>query len=328
MGKVTTSALLRPFTLGIVGRIVLVALVCAIFSALQTRAAFATQAKVPTDWSFYVNTTDTTTAYTLGCNQGHFDASFSPPINSMVVLDFGGQYEDGSGTQMIPNGPEITNAQIQAFAENFAKGYWTCTGADTTSVLQLGIGTNNSYYGVDATGGTNWQNQVLTIRNYVQSQGWNAQVNIGGANDLEPAWHNYQDTKAWVDALATNYPSWYVDYGTCDGCSQTAAKDNYLGNGWYQHSVYYVAWQSPPAYATPEIYVDGNQREWYFVSRWGAITPGTSGKILFWGPLDGAALSPGDYSSTDAWNVFWNQVNRNSRTATNFTYSAEIHYAR
>jgi hypothetical protein len=41
--------------------------------------ALATEAQPHTDWSFFVTTADRTTAYNLGCNQGHYDASFSPP---------------------------------------------------------------------------------------------------------------------------------------------------------------------------------------------------------------------------------------------------------
>ncbi len=104
------------------------------------------------------------TAYTLGCNQGNFDRSFSPFVNSEVVLDFGSQLSDGSGAQMI-NGVTITNAQIEAVAEAFSQGYWICTGSDTTSYVRLGIGTNNAYNGgnndVSYSGGQTWVNDVL-----------------------------------------------------------------------------------------------------------------------------------------------------------------------
>jgi hypothetical protein len=318
---------LAAFVGSVIWRVAIITFAVAGLTIGQARLAFATQTKVPTDWSFYVQTTSTTTAYNLGCNQGNFDKSYSPPLDSVVILDFGGQYEDGSGTQMIPNGPKITNAQIQTFAESFAQGYWICTGSDTTSVLQLGIGTNNSYYGVDSTGGTNWQNQVLTIKNYVQAQGWQSQVSIGGANDFERGFHaNYADVKAWMDAFVLNYLSWFVNYGSCDGCSWTRSNDVCQGS-WCQHGYYYLSWGASPAYATPEIYVNGNQQQWQMISLYGATHAGTIGEILFSGPFDGEALYPGDYSSTNAWNVFWNRLNGDSRTACNFTYSLEIHNA-
>jgi hypothetical protein len=74
--------------------------------------AFALQTMPPTDWSFYMNSTSTSTAYTLGCNQGNFDAGYNPPVSSEVVLDFGGQLSNGSGADMIEGG-DITNSQIE-----------------------------------------------------------------------------------------------------------------------------------------------------------------------------------------------------------------------
>jgi len=107
--------------------------------------AFAAPAKPATDWSFYVISSDTQTAYNLGCNQGHFDAGFSPPRNSLVVLDFGKQNSAGTGTVMTFNKLPLTNSQVESIAYQFSLGYWNCTGtADSTSVLTLGIGTNDS----------------------------------------------------------------------------------------------------------------------------------------------------------------------------------------
>ena len=100
----------------------------------------------PTDWSFYVETTSTTTLYNLGCNQGHFDAN-NGKSNSAVVLDFGAQNSANTGTTEI-NGVGISYGTVESLAEQFARGYFICTGADTTSLQSLGVGTNNSAYQV------------------------------------------------------------------------------------------------------------------------------------------------------------------------------------
>ncbi len=102
-----------------------------------------------------MDTTNTSTAYNLGCNQGNFDAGHSPPVSSEVALDFGGQLSNGSGTDMIRGG-DITNGQIEAVAESFSQGYWDCTGNDNSSTLHLGIGTNNDIAVSNALGKT-WE---------------------------------------------------------------------------------------------------------------------------------------------------------------------------
>ena len=136
--------------------LLLLAIVCAIVCpmylvvaiAYQPQRVFAsTPPKPETDWSFYMSTTSTSTAYNLGCNQGKFDAGFSLPIDSEVVIDFGGEYDNSGDTQFI-NGVTATVSQIEAAAVSFAEGYWVCTGpGDGTSVIQLGIGTSNSWVG-------------------------------------------------------------------------------------------------------------------------------------------------------------------------------------
>lgn len=139
--------------------------------------AFAVQAKPPTDWSFYVLSASSTTAYNLGCNQGQFDASFSPVVNSEVVLDFGQHYY---GDVLTLGGFTLTQTQVQQIAEAFAEGYWVCTGNDTTSVLTLGIGINNYGSWVTYANGQTWANDVAAAQSYNQSQGYASQVIMRG----------------------------------------------------------------------------------------------------------------------------------------------------
>jgi hypothetical protein len=180
-------------------------LAASIVSMRLTPSAAAAQSMPVTDWSFYVTTPDTGVAYNLGCNQGAFDASFSPVANSLVVLDFGGQFPDGSGSLLI-NGIRVSNIQIEDVVEAFAAGYWVCTGSDTTSVMMLRVGTNNSYYDVNFSGGSTWGQVVSDIIASNQANGYDAQVSVGGANDIEPSWDTAANTKAWVTATRPSTP--------------------------------------------------------------------------------------------------------------------------
>lgn len=148
--------------------------------------AFATPAKPPTDWSFYIMTSDTNVAHTLGCNQGHFDAGFSPPHTSLVVLDFGVQNSAGTGV-VTTQGQPLTNSQVESIAYYFSEGYWECT---STSLLTLGVGTNDadpSYSDATYTAlGKDWAQVVQTVIG--DDSSLNGEVRVWGANDLE-AWN-------------------------------------------------------------------------------------------------------------------------------------------
>src|SRR5579883_1492984 len=56
----------------------------ALSTPTPTPTEVPTSNQPPTDESYYVSTTDPSTAYDLGCKQGEADASVSPPANSLV----------------------------------------------------------------------------------------------------------------------------------------------------------------------------------------------------------------------------------------------------
>jgi hypothetical protein len=108
----------------------------------------------PSNWSFYIRTTDNGTFYNMGCNQGRADTANG--LGSEVVLDFGGQTADNTGT-LLARGTAVyvTYAQVESLATSFANGYWDCS--SSSPVLKLGIGTNNSGGSVNSAGGAAWR---------------------------------------------------------------------------------------------------------------------------------------------------------------------------
>jgi hypothetical protein len=271
--------------------------------------------------SYYVSTSSTTTAYNQGCSQGISDAH-SPIQDSEVVLDFGGQNSANTGTKLI-NGTNVTYSQIAKYAEQFGYGYWICTGTDTTSVLELAIGTNNSYYDVNSTGGASWGNSVVaTVKSWLNSHYAYQQVLAGGANDMEPSYHNATDTRAWVGGYSGTSAGWFDNYGSADGCSQTSYSNGGCNNGWRQADVYYVSWGNDEAYALPEIYYLSQSHQWTMISRYGYYY-GNYGKIGFDGPMTEFGYN-GSYDSNHAWNQFWTELNGSGTTAVNFSFRTDI----
>lgn len=293
-----------------------------------TSKAFAMEAQPPTDWSFYITSANTSTAYNLGCNQGHFDAGHSPVVSSEVILDFGEQYySDGSGGVLLLSGIQISNAQVQAVAEAFSRGYWICTGSDSTSTVYIGIGINN-YGNSTYASGVTWGNNVAAVQNYNQSQGFASQVAMFGANDIE-SWcpNNCVSPSAimsWVNGFSSVPGSYkYFDFGSADGCPPYSSNNGGCNGAWNQYDYWYLSWGAPAALAVPEIYYAVQAQQWAMISLYGAQYQ--SSTIYFQGPLDEYDLDNTTLTAPQAWSDMWNDLNSNSSTAISMFFSFEIH---
>jgi hypothetical protein len=276
-------------------------------------SASAAQAKPLTDSSFYVRTTNTTTLYGLGCTQGNADRA-GGNVNSEVILDFGGQAYYNNGTYLTGSDAFVSYATIESLAENFANGYYVCTGTDFTSFLNLAIGTNNSAYHIDSAGGSAWAGVANVVKNWVSSHNFASQVDIYGANDMEPSWDTYPATKSWVDAYTAAGGPLYLNYGSADGCPQTTHNNGGCNNGWNQNDVQYVSFGAPPAYATPEIYIQSQANQWGQIKLW---------KLMYFqGPLDEYDLNAGTFTASQAWTALGNAEGWAA-----MSYSLEIHIA-
>jgi hypothetical protein len=311
-------------------RTITVVIVCVIFCSLlisqfdpSTDTAFATQTKPPTDWSFYMSTTSTSQAYTLGCDQGEFDASFNPPVNSEDVLDFGGQNSSGTGITMINNTP-ISNSQIEAVVEEFSYAYFVCTRTDNSSVLNLGIGTNNSSYDVNSAGGKTWAQVVSQVRSYNHTKGYDAQVGVVGANDIEPGFNSASASISWAQGYSSINPAHYLDYGSADGCPTNYSGNGSCNNGWDQYDVWYVSWGAVSALPLPEIYYSSLAQQWAMISLYGAQYQNST--VYMQGPWDEYDLDSSTDTSDAAWDQLWTDLNNNSLTQQSMSYSAEIHW--
>lgn len=260
---------------------------------------YAVGPKPPTDTSYYVMTTDSSKFWTLGYNQGQADWH-NGNVNSQVVLDFGGQNPSDSGTIE----PKTLNvyyswATIEAIAEQFGEGYWTGTGADTTSVLQLAMGTNNSAYYVSSTGGAAFASAVHTVSNWIINNGYASQVSMWGANDMEPGYDTYPPTASWISGWTSQVTLYLLNYGSADGCPQTTHTNGGCNNGWNQDDVWLVSWGDPPSFAAPEIYIQSQANQWGQIRYWKYMQ--------FQGPLDEYPLNTSTFNSTGAWTALWNQ---------------------
>ncbi len=283
----------------------------------------------PADWSYYVTVYDTTNAYNLGCDQGTFDKSQSPYANSLVILDFGVQTSSGSGTIATFTNATLTNSQVSNMVYQFARGYFNCTGIDSTSILDLGVGTNDSdNYSTSTYSalGTDWANLMESINSSLAGSGYTAQVQLYGANDIED-WYGAgtyvpaSDANAWVNAYAAAANPGYFDYGDADGCSTTTDTNTACANGYDQYDYYYYSWGAAPALAVPEIYYSGSAWQWTRISQYASIYQSA---MRFDAPMDEHDIDSSTLTASQAYSDLFSDLTSLGLN-NNIEFATEIH---
>jgi hypothetical protein len=285
---------------------------------LGAAPASAYPGKPLTEWSFYIHTTDTQRANTLGCNQGSFDGAHNISY-SEVTLAFGVQKSNLSGNILTGTGATISRSQVEAIAEQFAIGYYACSPLYTT--LFLDLGTNNDNSTETSSMGNDWANVVRDVNNWISVHA--GQVIAQGANDMEPGFHaSYSSTLAWANGYNNNGAGLYLNFGSADGCPQTTHTNGSCNNGWNQRGLWTLSWNIAAAVCAPEIYYTVNAKQWEQIALYGGTQGNTSHYLGVWDEYD---LNTATLSSQGAWDALLTQLYSNSSTAYAPSYSMEIH---
>src|SRR2546428_495854 len=79
----------------------------------------------------------------------------------------------------------------------FARGYYVCTGSDTTSVLWVAVGTTNDGGAVTWGHGKAWAAMINSVNGWLGANGFDSQTWVVGANDMELSWNSPPVTRAW-----------------------------------------------------------------------------------------------------------------------------------
>lgn len=263
-------------------------------------AAQAVGAKPPTDPSFYVMGTTAADWYNAGYVQGVSDHN-NGNIDSTMILDFGGQQSNDNGTiEPKTNNVFYSWATVESLAETFGGGYYLGTGPnDTTSILTLAVGTNNSAYWVNSAGGAEFGAAVQAVSNWFTSEGEASQVYTEGGNDMEPGYDSYSPTASWISGWTSSVAILLLNYGSADGCPLSTHSNGTCNNGWTQDDIWLVSWGDPPSYAAPEIYIQDQADQWGQIRYWKYMQ--------FVGPLDEYPLNTNTFNSTQAWTQLWDQ---------------------
>jgi hypothetical protein len=323
--------------------LVVVSLLFTYFPTQSVEAA--TPPPYTTTW--YMNTSNPSTlssdAYVMGCNLGYHDSNTPGTQDNVVALLFGQPaYSSGTyGTYVWGSrggGPYyfLSTSLIANVTQQFARGYYICTGIDSASQLYLAAGVNNYGTGVTNAHGRAWATMINSINSWVITNGYSSQVKIRAAADIEPDFGAVTSAKAWVNGYNANYGSglWLYNVGAASGCPWTGTPSAYspCNNGWLVDDVWYVSWGAIPFYVIPEIYntATANAEQWYRISLYSALYKG--GKILFPGTLTQyqACQQMGgcagiDNSPSQGWTQLFNSTYADPRTSlTNIRWATDI----
>jgi hypothetical protein len=301
----------------------------------------------PYTTSWYMNTSNPnnlpTDAYGMGCNLGTHDKNTAGTQDNVVVLLFGQPaYSVGTygsyvwGSRGGGPYPFLSTSLIANTTQQFARGYYICTGSDTSSQLYLAAGVNNYGSGVTNAHGSAWATMTSSINSWVSSSGYSSQVKIRAAADIEPDFGTASAAIAWVNGYNASYGSglWLYNVGAASGCpwTGTPSANSPCNNSWVVDNVWYVSWGATPFYVIPEIYNTGgvNAEQWYRISLYSALYQG--GRISFPGTLTQyqacqqmGGCSGIDNSPSQGWTQLFNSVGADSRTSlTNIRWSTDI----
>lgn len=294
-------------------------------SAISGNAAI--QSKPPTDLSYYMTSSSTARAKALGCSQGRADKADHQL--SHVILDFGAQASNGSGTFFPGSSQFISNGQIESVMEAFAGGYSGCVGTTSRVTLGLDMATNNSGGGVSSANGLTWARLVLAVRSFNSAHHLSAHVAIFGASDIE-SWCGSSGCASpsraiqWTNGYHSGRAGNYVNLGSLDGCSPSGRC-----NGGWTFANYWSVSNRSVAWVVPEIYTQAGTQasQWEQLDLYSVQHHGSA--LNFLGPIDQHNIQPGccagtNNTATQAWNQLWSALHSHSSTAQKLLFSIEI----
>jgi hypothetical protein len=232
--------------------------------AIDTHARQASYSNPPlTTTSHYINdltgdcTNDYWTNQARGADQGRLGQL------GALVLDFGGQvYNAGQWGILDWNGEFHSENTVVCAVQGFIDGFWHFSAY--SQYMAIAIGTNNSLT-TDYLSGYTWAGLVNRFADYLRVTGFDVQLRVRGANDIEPSFGAATNSSSWAGGYSSRAIRSYYHYGTADGCpaSGTGPYTNAsCNNGWLQSDVMYTAWGNIKAWPLPEIYLTDGTNAW------------------------------------------------------------------
>lgn len=185
----------------------------------------------------------------------------------VIVLDFG-EPDDVSGTY----GAYDFGGHFDSFdaifhaAANFVYGAWNCHTSSTNIAVAIGVSnyggamggySSSTWYAAGQSFGT----AVNNAQNYSVSNGYNNQIGVYGADDIEVEWASFSQTSNFVNGYNNVSSRLFFDYGDDSGGASPSP--------WTAYDVWYVAWGAADSVPLPEIYYNADATaDWEQLNLW------------------------------------------------------------
>lgn len=305
------------------------------------------RAAPPSTPSWYVSTANLTTWYKRGCDLGAAVLAIPGTQTSVVSLGFGrpSVLPDGSsGASFYGNDGTGVPAGIGtaiSVADSFARGYYTCTQADTTSLLYLSMGTSNDGSHVTATHGHDWASGPVWEDSVLAGRTAHWQTYVFGGIDVEPPsggnFNTFQATKPWLDAYDA-YPgrrALYANAACFASPTGTYAPTTSCGVGWTVDNMDYAVFRLVAAFPLPQIYhVDGSDAAiWYRMDKY-HTTYYAGTRYIFAGVMSQQAAcnqvggcGSANLAPADAWDYLQWDVNTDTATSTTIRPPTDVRWS-
>jgi hypothetical protein len=294
--------------------------------------------------SYYMITVDPEFTYSLGCELGTRDKNEPGAQDNVVVLDYSNpEYTVGTGfgATIFGFGP-VGLSKIRISAENFAKGYYNCTGSDNESNLVLGVGTNNKPTTLDTAEkmtehGAVWARMVNTLNQTLLEDNMLQQVQAYGANDIELGWNSPTNSIAWLTGYGCLAEAPMIHYGDAAGCPYEEVPGMECGTSafpeWTQEDVWYVSWGFEPSLPLPLIYLTNgvHAKQWAYLSQYAVANHGTrmdftgvftqSQACEQWNTCNGTDNTP-----SEAYWQLYEELNKYPETAQDLDWKTDIRW--
>jgi len=167
--------------------------------------------------------------------------------------------------------------------------------------------------------------------------GFNVQLFLRGANDIEPEWSSASSARSWAGGYSSNSSVPYYDYGTAGGCPWSgtgSTTDGLCNNGWHQSDVAYVSWGNALAYPLPEIYLTDWVTAWqwqqisvyaYYHISWGRLR--FVGSFTQYQACQQYGCDPiAANHAADGWIQLHSALNSDSKTAAGVSFATDIRW--
>jgi hypothetical protein len=310
------------------GRLVVTAVAVAAFAGwAAVHPSLASASSPPVTTSIYVTTESASTMETWGCTQGGSGKS------GLIILDFGRpayrSSDNAYGTINFDgtNGKFLPNGTIQTMMQQFAFGWWSCSGVNPQ--VTLAWGTNNcAQDSTDSncpalascpngsspcapsfsTAGQKWGAFVTSFAGYLINQGFSSQESAAAGDDAEPAYNpGYSQSRNFVGSYNSSSDYLIYDYGAA-----------YSGP-WTDSDIYFMSYGALNSLPVPEVYTGSTgppptspqANEWEGVAKWG-YSNGTYGAPYFEGVM--CVIGSGYLPCDPAWNAMLNALQSSSET--------------